>query len=308
MSENRVTMIAGGVGAVAVIIIALIMYSYDSLEPREYGILYNSIDKTINSKDIYTGGRHWVGLFDSFISFPGGYQTVEFSDSPSTDNDPLSTRTKDGVSLGMSLSFQYQLIKKELPALYDQSNTNYESTLTSIARDTVLQTASSYEAKIFWTDRETVTNAMLENLDLALQKAHANCIGLQLLRVTIPENLEESIVSTQVEKQKSTTSIYEREAELIRQEIDISNSECDQNITTITAAAEAEAYYLVQVAEATATKKTLDIQAEIYGTTKSVLGFLDSEFIQYLYLRATQVQANATIVVGLSDAGVQIMI
>ena len=115
--ENRTKLVAGGIGAIVVISLVLILYSFDAVEPREYGLLYNSIDKDINREEIYSGGRHWVGLFNSFIQFPGGYQTVEFSDSPSASNDPLNARTSDGVSIGVSVSFQYQLIKNELPSL-----------------------------------------------------------------------------------------------------------------------------------------------------------------------------------------------
>ena len=306
--DNRTNLIIGGGVAVVVIIVVLILYSYDSLEPREYGILYNSIDKTINREEIYSGGRHWVGLFDSFIHFPSGLRTIEFSGSPNADIDKLNARTNDGVSLGVSLSFQYTLNKDELPELYDQSNTNYESTFVSIARDIVMQTVAAYEADTFWTNRNNITDTLLDNLDESLQSAHASCVGLQLLEVTIPTNLEESIVATQVEKQLSSTKVYEREAELIRQDIDILNSQCDQNITTITAAAEAEAYYMVQVAEGGAKKKTIDIQADIYMKTRENLGFTDDEFTNYLFLRALQVQTNATIAVGLDNAAIQIIV
>ena len=306
--DNRVNLMIGGGVAVVVIIVVLILYSYDSLEPREYGIAYNSIDKTIDRDEIYSGGRHWVGLFDSFIHFPSGLQTIEFSGSPNADIDKLNARTNDGVSLGVSLSFQYTLNKEDLPELYDQSNTNYESTFVSIARDIVMQTVAAYQANTFWTNRTEITDTLLENLDEALQNAHASCVGLQLLEVTIPTNLEESIVATQVEKQLSSTKVYEREAELIRQDIDILNSECDQNITTITAAAEAEAYYMVQVAEGLAKKKTIDIQADIYMITRGDLGFTDDEFTNYLFLRALQVQTNATIAVGLDNAAIQIIV
>ena len=304
--DNRNKLIIGGVGAVVLISVVLIVASFDSIEPREYGILYNSIDKTIDQENIYLGGTSFVGLFNSFIAFPSGYQKIEFSDNPSAKNEPLNARTSDGVSIGLSLSLQYQLIKDEVALLYNQFNTNYESTFSSIARDIIMQITANYQAKQFWEARTIISQTMLSELNNALVKDHATCVLLQLLTVTIPSNLEKSIVDTQVEKQLSSTKIFERQAELIRQTIDISISQCDQNITTITAAANAEAYYVVQVAEAVAKRRNIDIQSIIYEKIRSNLTFTDDEFTSYLFLAATADQKNATICVGLTDAVIQI--
>ena len=65
---------------------------------------------------------------------------------------------------------------------------------------------------------------------------------------------------------------------------------------------------MVQVAEGLAKKKTIDIQADIYMITRGDLGFTDDEFTNYLFLRALQVQTNATIAVGLDNAAIQIIV
>jgi hypothetical protein len=303
--SDQAKLIVYGITAVVVIVVALVVYSYDTLEPREIGILYNTIDKTIDSTP-YTGGAHFVGLFNSFIHFPGGYESIEFSTSHSAGNNPLSARTSDGVSLGLSLSFQYKLIRAELPKLYEQSNVNYESTFINIARDTLLQTAAEYQAKQFWNSRQDITEDMQKSLNQSLSEAHAECVGLQMLSVSIPDNLESKIVDTQVEKQLSSTKVYEREAELIRKDIDILYSQCEQNITTITAGAEAEAYFVMQVAEAASKRRTIDVQAEIAQFTIGKIGFNQTEFTEYLYLRAIDGNDDATITVGLDNAVIQI--
>ena len=287
------------------IITLFIVFSYGSLEPREIGILYNSIDKTID-REPYTGGAHFVGLFNSFIHFPGGNQAIEYSGSSTAKNGPLSARTSDGVAMSISVSFQYQLIPSELAALYEQSGTDYEKTFQNIARDILLQTSAKYQAKQFWTDRSLISESMLDSMKTALKGAHANCVSLQLLTVNIPDNLEKKIGDTQVEKQLSSTKVYEREAELIRQDIDILESACDQNITSITASAEAEAYYIIQVAEAAASKRKINIQSGILVYTAESLLFSANQMSDYLYLRAIEKQPDAIITVGLDSAVIQI--
>ena len=301
----EISTIASLVSLIIGLILAFVYFSYGSLEPREIGILYNSFDKTIDSTP-YTGGAHFIGLFNNFIHFPGGFQTIEYSSSPSSGNKPFSARTSDGVTIGLSLSFQYQLIPEKLGELYMQSGVDYEKTFKNIVRDTLLQVASSYQAKQFWTERELISSSMIKSMTDALKAAHSKCVGLQLLTVTIPDNLEKKIVDVQVEKQLSSTKVYEREAELIRQDIDVMNSACDQNITAINAAADAEALFIVSSSEAAAKKRTIGINSQIIDYTKDELVFNNKEMSEYLVLRAIEKQPNATITVGVNSTVIQI--
>jgi regulator of protease activity HflC (stomatin/prohibitin superfamily) len=306
MEEYRNKFICGGIAAVIIIPITLIISSYDSLEPREIGLVYNHVSKSIDTENFYEGGRHFIGLFSSFIPFPGYYQTLEFSDEPSSQNDPLIARTNDGVSIKLSLSFQYQIEKDYLNRLYDLTNVNYNANYLNIARDTILQTVATYGAKQFWSNRQNISDTMKDNLDHALAAAYARCVGLQLLKVSIPNNLEEAIIETQVETQLATTKFYERQGELIRQNINISYSLCNQNITSVTAEANAQAYYIIEYAKANAIQNFLEIYSDVYNKTRNDLELLDDEFIEYLYLRAAQDQPNATIVMGVTDSVIQV--
>ena len=70
--------------------------------------------------------------------FPKTYQTIEFSKRPGANAQPLSTRTSEGLSLGLHVAFQYQLQKDNLDKLYQLTLLDYEKTLIRQARD-VLQ-------------------------------------------------------------------------------------------------------------------------------------------------------------------------
>jgi len=56
----------------------------------------------------------------------------------------LKTRTAEGLGLILHLSFQYKLIKDDIPLLYSMNNLEYEATFARIARDTILQAAGNY--------------------------------------------------------------------------------------------------------------------------------------------------------------------
>jgi hypothetical protein len=62
------------------LLVIILLFSMDSLEPLEYGITYNSISKSIGTS-VYESGRYIIGPLNSFIHYPANLVTVEFSDS-----------------------------------------------------------------------------------------------------------------------------------------------------------------------------------------------------------------------------------
>ena len=56
----------------------------------------------------------------------------------------------EGLALGLHVAFQYKLIKKKIPDLYEMANLEYEETFIRIARDVILQAGGDYEAPQYW--------------------------------------------------------------------------------------------------------------------------------------------------------------
>jgi len=54
-----------------------------------------------------------------------------------------------------------------------------------------------------------------------LRKAYANCTGLMLLKIDLPDVYEEAIVDTQVVIQQTATSKKIMNSTLVRQEIEV---------------------------------------------------------------------------------------
>ncbi|CAG9331871.1 unnamed protein product [Blepharisma stoltei] len=302
--EPKIYIIGGG----AVLLIGIILFalSFDSIEPTEWGLCYNTWTKTVYEDEIYAGGRYVIGFTNSFIAFPRNLRTIEFSDTPHAQGGSLKTRTKEGLSLGLELSFQYELIRNKIPKLYEISNVNFEQTFIRIARDTILQEAGNHQAPEYWTNRTQIGNTMREILDVELQHAYAYCRSLQIMKIILPDSYEQSIVDTQVEVQKTTMKGFEQQAEVVRQKSLVLQSECDQNITIIESSANAQAYFLKELAKSIASTNTLEMQAYVYSQAIDLLGFSQEEFSEYLFLRSVKDKDNATVVVGVDSAMIQV--
>jgi hypothetical protein len=52
----------------------------DSLEPLQYGLVYNKVSKKIG-KEVYESGRYLIGPFNNFIIYPANLITIEFSNN-----------------------------------------------------------------------------------------------------------------------------------------------------------------------------------------------------------------------------------
>jgi len=92
------------------LVMILLLISMDTLEPLQYGITYNKITKVIG-KDVYVSGRYLIGPTKSFVVYPANLVTVEFSDSKKATNEPLKTRTGEGLAISLGISFQYKIFR-----------------------------------------------------------------------------------------------------------------------------------------------------------------------------------------------------
>ena len=108
-----------------VLVTTIVGVSFGSVEPTEYGILYNQVSKQIDAENILDGGLQYVGVFNKLIAFPRIQKEIEFSDQSSAEAGPLSTRTKEGLELKLHFSFLYQLQKENLSDLYRLVGTEY---------------------------------------------------------------------------------------------------------------------------------------------------------------------------------------
>lgn len=150
-----------------------------------------------------------MGPFKSFIKFPRVIQHAEFSTSKGTKGPAIETRTSEGLALRLSVSFQYQLIRSEIPALYKLTNVRYEQTYMQQAKKIIQEEAGKYTAPEYWEHRGAIGQDILEKLNSTLSKTHARVTGFQMLVIDLPETYESSIVLTQVQVQLKETKKFE---------------------------------------------------------------------------------------------------
>lgn len=281
------------------------LFSIDAVEQNEYGLKFNWVTKSL-SHDVYHGGTHLVGFWNKFLVFPATVQTIEFSERPGQNTAKmLHTRTKEGLGLHLSISFQYKLDPERLPDLFAVTNMDYESLYVRIARDQLLEAASGFEGPQYWQQRQDIGNQMRELIGKTLKKNYASLWGLQLQVIDLPDRYEASITKTQVQQQIIKTRINEQAAASIRADTDVLQAEFARQIQVVVAGAMANYTAKTKVAKAEASKRKIKAEADALKYIRKKLGLSPADLIRYQQLQSYSTLENATFMADLPSGVVR---
>lgn len=270
-----------------------LLLGVDQVEQNQYGLVFNWVTKKIHT-NVYHGGTHYIGPWNTFVTFPATVQTIEFSDRLDRNAAPLHTRTKEGLALHLSISFQYKLNPDELHELYALTNLMYEALYKRIARDQLLEAAAEYEGPQYWQERRKIGHHMRGLVDDALKKSHASLWGLQLLIIDLPDQFEDSITRTQVAKQSMMTKEQEQVATSIRADTEVLSADFARDIRVVQAGADANFSLTTKLSEAEAQKRRITAEAEMLGYLRDKLQLSATGAVEYQQLDAYKGMPNST--------------
>merc|ERR1719191_2731717 len=111
---------------------------------------------------------------------------------------------------------------------------------------------------------QSLVNRELENM-------YAECWGLQLMVIDLPDIFEKSIVHTQVQKQSVRTRQNEQISARIHAETTVIKAEYDRKVKVLMAQGHANYTFTTKQAQAHAQRKRIDTEADILAQVKKEL-------------------------------------
>merc|ERR1712048_538127 len=138
-----------------------------------------------------------------------------------------------------------------------------------------------YEAAELWTERLKIGNTMQHNVDRMLRKTYAQCWGLQLMVIDLPDQFEKSIVQTQVQKQAMLMREQEQASTKIRAETSVIKAEYDKKVKVIMAGGNANFTVIQKKAQAHAQQNVIHTESTILGAVRSELGLPAEGLVRY---------------------------
>lgn len=249
---------------------SLLGVSFDTIEPTECGILYDGSLQRLEQTDLWFEGRYLVGLGKKFIKFPTTLQTIRYGafDSEYRFGGSLITRSLDGLQMSIDVAFQYQLNIQfnDLFRLYMDFGDDYASQYARVMLQVAADVSSDYLAATFYTNRETIQEAMRKELNSSLVRHYASVPQLQLVNIDF-FNVEynNAILQTHIAEQDVLQALAEQ-------------SVASVNADAAVAVAQATAVTLVQIANQTAQSyiagSLADADILIYGSQKQATSLL----------------------------------
>ena len=162
---------------VLVVMIGLLIWSADTVEPIEYGLKYNTLSKNIDTSTVYDGGWYIIWPMNSFITYPSTVVNVDFAKFPDAKSTPFMARSSEGLSIEISFSFQYQLVRDSLPELYKKYQQRYEENYIRFVKGAIIEKSSNFSTTDYWKNRDMVGEEYRRAIDEKLQPYFAICTG-----------------------------------------------------------------------------------------------------------------------------------
>lgn len=276
----------------AMILTALVggIYAGGAIQPLDhdaYGIVKNTITHTVDYRQIYEGGIYHLGFGRQFITFPRMFQSTEFSDVGGADAPAISARTAAGLAISLELSYQYRVVRAEIPQLYQAFGDDYRNVVLRQSRDILRDVAGRYSATEFFYNRSEIGDVMQAKLASDLRAVHVEVGYFQLREVAFPPTFEAALERLEVQQQEVEAA--EAALELARLEAE----------TVIVAAyAEANASLIGIEVQARALNISLRAESAAYAALADELGLNSTELLAYLWVQAVREHDSAWLVIG----------
>lgn len=289
MAANWATPVIGVVGLT---LFALCCMSFDTLEYQEIGINYSWISETIENRT-YSAGRYYIGIGNHFIKFPRVVNNMYFGDAfdqgVKVDGPAMRSRTQDGLTVYMEVSFQYKLIPAGLWNMYQTFGDEYQRILLRMAIEQLTTATTKHNAHDFFTNRTGLSREMHSMLDSHFQQhGYSEVPFFQLRTVKLPKDFEDSIQDTQVKEQEIKVAKAQQDQNRITYETSLLNASQQVLVLAQQAAAESAAIYASNNAYCRQYRLTQELQATSLAKVASGVAWSPEELLQYLRIRAVR--------------------
>mmetsp|Transcript_68908 Transcript_68908/g.107918 ORF Transcript_68908/g.107918 Transcript_68908/m.107918 type:complete len:298 (-) Transcript_68908:1-894(-) len=285
---------AGAAVAVVVVVTLLIFasLSFGTLEYQEIGLNYSWISETIENRT-YHNGLYYLGIANHFIKFPRVVNSIYFGDEYSAGviakGPGLQSRTMDGLTVRLEVSFQYKLIPERLFDLYQTFGEDYNLILLRIAIEQLTTATTKHNAHAFFENRTGLAAEMHKMLDAHFRK-HAFCEVpyLQLRTVALPSAFEDSIQDTQVKEQEIKVAEAQQDQNRINYETALLQAAQKVKVLEQQAEAMSTAIGLQNDAYCRQYQLTQSLQSQSLSEVAAKSAWSPKELLEWLRIRAVR--------------------
>lgn len=289
---------------VVILLLAVVWNSFHVVQPTQNGIDLNLL--TYKLGDDYGPGRWPLGLAHRIIHFEARLVTIDWTDSQSDFKvgGPITSRTKDGLTVNLEISLQYHFERENITQVYEKFGEDYGPIIELIAVDTVTREATKYNAAEFFRDRAGVSELMKVTMQADYRtKAFVELDLFQLRSVKLPQQYEGEIQATEVAKQDVERVEAQKDNKRVVGETDVLKAAKTAQKIALEANATAETTRINNDAFIQQFTLTQVKQAEGFALIHQVLENDEPALLEYMDIRALRDHPSAKSVVSIATSG-----
>jgi len=141
-------------------------------------ILKNTLNKEVNTNEIYLPGKYYVGLSSKFIDFETKWKWIIFADE---DGDALKiqAKTKNPSEINMDIAILYRIREEYAAEIYGKWPTKlYHKDYILMAKNAIQIVPENYLNNDFFTKKEEITSVMADSVNKVFKENFAEVIAL----------------------------------------------------------------------------------------------------------------------------------
>lgn len=283
-SVHIVTGVVVSVGLFVFMVCMLALYTLQDVGQSEFAVEYDTYN--IQFGKVLSQGKYSVGVGTELIKFQRTLQDLKLGE--------LSCLTKDQIVVTLDVTVQIQYNADALvPIILEQFGTNskFRVFLEGMARSSVFNSCSHFDANTYFTNRAAVDIAMTESISEVINPSTVGTtvVFFQLINIAFPDAYNSVLLSKQTTEQLETTLDNDRLNQITIAETNLFVANNTANIKIIQA--EQQAATIINQADTSraAIASFWTSRAESYGAvmwnfnytnTTELIDYINSEILR----------------------------
>src|SRR5690349_19378690 len=191
------------VAVVAIVLLGLTVSAWRSIAPGYVGIVFDKAQHNVTAGALDPGWAFINPFTQAIQQYPVTIQTYSMvqksSEGQTTGDDSIKVQSNEGQQLNLDIVIQYQVIKEEAGALYQDwggadITTVQDQAVRQYTRSQVPVVASKYTwEEITSSKRAQIVDEISQVLTAELAKRHLRLISMGVREVHLPQSLQTAL-------------------------------------------------------------------------------------------------------------------
>ena len=269
------------IAVIAIVLLGLTVSAWRSIAPGYVGIVFDKANHNVTAGALEPGWAFINPFTQAIQQYPITIQTYSMvqksTEGQTAGDDSIKVQSNEGQQLNLDIVIQYQVIKEEAGALYQDwggadITTVQDQAVRQYTRSQVPVVASKYTwEEITSSKRAEIVSEISQVLTSELAKRHLRLISMGVREVHLPQSLQTALDQKIQAQQQAEQQKYQLQQAQVKAQQDV--AEATGRANALKAQAEGEA-------QATLTRATAQSEAN-----KQLAQSLTPELIRYQQLQ-----------------------